>query len=222
MWWARYWEMTGGVGVFMRGAPCVPGGSENKIFARGVNFAPLAAEWAARGARADMPQRTRTVSTAYSLFILGSVRAKRVRYKNETFAGDTGALPALRGGRNYARSSAARDRELRQATDRAGRGQICRREPKRSLRHILYLYWGVSALSVSVIKTRRLRGNAGTLPTLRGGRNYVRSSATRDRELRRSGLRAGCRQKYAAENPNCLYGIFFISIGEYPRQACPL
>ena len=142
----------------MRGAPCVPGGSEDKIFARGVNFAPLAAEWAARGARADMPQRTRTVSTAYSLFILGSVRAKRVRYKNETFAGDTGALPALRGGRNYARSSAARDRELRQATDRAGRGQICRREPKRSLRHILYLYWGVSALSMSVIKTRRLRG----------------------------------------------------------------
>ena len=79
------------------------GRSEDKIFARGENFALLAAEWAARGAGA----------------------------------------------------------------------KICRREPERSLRHILYLYWGVSALSMSVIKTRRLRGNADASPALRGGRSYA-------------------------------------------------
>ena len=120
-------------------------------------FAPLAAGNRPRGARADMPQRTRTVSTAYFLLILGSIRAKHVRYKNETFAGDTGALPTLRGAKAMHAARVAR------------------------------------------------------------GRNYVRSSAARDRELRRSGLRAGCRQKYAAESPNGLYGIFFIYIGEYPR-----
>lgn len=105
MWWARYWEMAGGVGVFMRGAPCIPGGSEDKIFARGVNFAPLAAGNRPRGAQT----------------------------------------------------------------------KICRREPERSLRHILYLYWGVSALSMSVIKTRRLRGDANASPALRGA-EAMRSS----------------------------------------------
>ena len=93
------------------------GRSEDKIFARGVNIALLAAERAARGV-------------------------------------------------NFALL----------AVEQAARGaqtKICRREPEWSLRHILYLYWGVSALSMSVIKTRRLRGNADASPALRGGRSYA-------------------------------------------------
>ena len=66
----------------------------------------------ARGADKNMPQRTRIVSTAYSLFLLGSIRAKHVRYKNETFARRCRCAARAARSRNYVRSSGARGLRL--------------------------------------------------------------------------------------------------------------
>lgn len=68
------------------------------------------------------------------------------------------------------------------------------------------------------------RGGIYAWRAMRSGRERGQNICARGEFCSACGRQQTARgaDKYAAENPNGLYGIFFTYTGEYPREACPL